>query len=161
MTEGDHLLFTVFLLCPFIGIPSLPMGHADTAASIFSQGFAWTQTARQGRKRRIDSSGGERLGAMAGVLFSCLACCGGVFAGTDAPAPPPGASVYIVGPGETLESVAVLWGLNGLQSDSPKPGMRLLVPIEDVEGLLKDDSPHGTWEITDAGRARLLEGKQA
>jgi hypothetical protein len=29
------------------------------------------------------------------------------------------------------------------------------------EGLLKEDSPHGTWEITDAGRARLTEGKQA
>ena len=25
------------------------------------------------------------------------------------------------------------------------------------EGLLKDDSPHGTWEITAAGRARLKE----
>lgn len=25
------------------------------------------------------------------------------------------------------------------------------------EGLLKDDSPHGTWEITDAGKARLKE----
>ena len=29
------------------------------------------------------------------------------------------------------------------------------------EDLLKDDSPHGTSEITDAGRARLKEGKQA
>jgi hypothetical protein len=29
------------------------------------------------------------------------------------------------------------------------------------EGLLKDDSPHGTWEITDAGRTRLAEEKQA
>ncbi|MCO5044184.1 MAG: winged helix-turn-helix domain-containing protein [Kiritimatiellae bacterium] len=29
------------------------------------------------------------------------------------------------------------------------------------EGLLKDDSPHGTWEITDAGRARLAEDQQA
>jgi hypothetical protein len=29
------------------------------------------------------------------------------------------------------------------------------------EGLLKDDSPHGTWEITEAGRARLTEGKLA
>ncbi|NLE58886.1 MAG: hypothetical protein GX616_11030, partial [Planctomycetes bacterium] len=29
------------------------------------------------------------------------------------------------------------------------------------EGLLKDDSPHGIWEIADAGRARLAEGKQA
>jgi len=27
------------------------------------------------------------------------------------------------------------------------------------EGLLKDDSPHGTWEITDAGRKRLQKGK--
>ena len=25
------------------------------------------------------------------------------------------------------------------------------------DGLLKDDSPHGTWEITDAGRKRLKE----
>jgi len=25
------------------------------------------------------------------------------------------------------------------------------------EGLIKDDSPHGTWEISDAGRARLRE----
>ena len=29
------------------------------------------------------------------------------------------------------------------------------------EGLLKDDSPHGTWEITEAGRARLTEGSSA
>ncbi len=29
------------------------------------------------------------------------------------------------------------------------------------DGLLKDDSPHGTWEITNAGRARLKEGKPA
>lgn len=29
------------------------------------------------------------------------------------------------------------------------------------EGLLKDDSPHGTWEITEAGRARLAEGSPA
>ena len=27
------------------------------------------------------------------------------------------------------------------------------------EGLLKDDSPHGTWEITDAGKDRLKQGK--
>lgn len=27
------------------------------------------------------------------------------------------------------------------------------------EGLLKDDSPHGTWEITDAGRERLKQGR--
>ena len=26
------------------------------------------------------------------------------------------------------------------------------------EGLLKDDSPHGTWEITDAGKDRLKQG---
>ncbi len=26
------------------------------------------------------------------------------------------------------------------------------------EGLLKDDSPHGTWEITDAGKERLKQG---
>ncbi|MFH0909804.1 MAG: hypothetical protein V1929_13675 [bacterium] len=25
------------------------------------------------------------------------------------------------------------------------------------EGLLRDDSPHGTWEITTAGRERLKE----
>lgn len=29
------------------------------------------------------------------------------------------------------------------------------------EGLLKGDSPHGTWEITEAGRDRLAEGKPA
>ena len=29
------------------------------------------------------------------------------------------------------------------------------------EGLLKDDSPHGIWEITEAGRARIKEGKPA
>lgn len=29
------------------------------------------------------------------------------------------------------------------------------------EGLLKDDSPHGTWEITEAGRARITEGSPA
>ncbi len=29
------------------------------------------------------------------------------------------------------------------------------------EMLLEDDSPHGTLEITEAGRARLAEGKQA
>ena len=28
------------------------------------------------------------------------------------------------------------------------------------EGLLKDDSPHGTWEISDAGRLRLAQGKR-
>lgn len=27
------------------------------------------------------------------------------------------------------------------------------------EGLIKDDSPHGTWEISDAGRERLAQGK--
>jgi len=27
------------------------------------------------------------------------------------------------------------------------------------EGLLKDDSPHGTWEITEAGRQRLKQDK--
>ena len=27
------------------------------------------------------------------------------------------------------------------------------------EGLLKDDSPHGTWEITEAGKERLKQGK--
>lgn len=27
------------------------------------------------------------------------------------------------------------------------------------EGLIKDDSPHGTWEISDAGRTRLKEGR--
>jgi len=27
------------------------------------------------------------------------------------------------------------------------------------EGLIKDDSPHGTWEISEAGRQRLEEGK--
>jgi len=27
------------------------------------------------------------------------------------------------------------------------------------EGLLKDDSPHGTWEISDGGRARLKESQ--
>ena len=26
------------------------------------------------------------------------------------------------------------------------------------EGLLKDDSPHGTWEITPAGKARAQQG---
>ena len=29
------------------------------------------------------------------------------------------------------------------------------------EGLPKDDSPHGIWEITEAGRARIKEGKPA
>ena len=29
------------------------------------------------------------------------------------------------------------------------------------EGLLQDDSPRGTWEITHAGRARLAKGRQA
>lgn len=29
------------------------------------------------------------------------------------------------------------------------------------EGLLKDDSPHGTWEITEVGRARITEGSPA
>ena len=28
------------------------------------------------------------------------------------------------------------------------------------EGLLKDDSPHGTWEISDAGRHKLKEAKK-
>ena len=28
------------------------------------------------------------------------------------------------------------------------------------EGLLKDDSPHGTWEISDSGRLRLAQGKR-
>ena len=28
------------------------------------------------------------------------------------------------------------------------------------EGLLKDDSPHGTWEISDAGRLLLAQGKR-
>ena len=27
------------------------------------------------------------------------------------------------------------------------------------EGLIKDDSPHGTWEISEAGRTRLKESK--
>ncbi len=27
------------------------------------------------------------------------------------------------------------------------------------EGLLKDDSPHGTWEITPAGKGRVQQGK--
>ncbi len=27
------------------------------------------------------------------------------------------------------------------------------------EGLIKDDAPHGTWEITTVGRTRLKEGK--
>jgi len=27
------------------------------------------------------------------------------------------------------------------------------------ECLIKDDSPHGTWEISDAGRTRLKEAK--
>ncbi len=29
------------------------------------------------------------------------------------------------------------------------------------EGLLKDDSPHGTWEISEVGRARITEGSPA
>lgn len=28
------------------------------------------------------------------------------------------------------------------------------------EGLIKDDSPHGTWEISDAGRQKLKEAKK-
>lgn len=27
------------------------------------------------------------------------------------------------------------------------------------EGLIKDDSPHGTWEITPAGKERVQQGK--
>jgi len=29
------------------------------------------------------------------------------------------------------------------------------------EGLIKDDSPHGTWEISDAGRQKLKEAEKA
>lgn len=37
----------------------------------------------------------------------------------------------------------------------------LLEEVEAEIDFFKDDSPHGTWEITDAGRARLAEGKPA
>lgn len=37
----------------------------------------------------------------------------------------------------------------------------MLLEEVDVEiDFFKDDSPHGTWEITEAGRARLEEGKR-
>lgn len=60
---------------------------------------------------------------------------------TNAPAYTGKTVTYVVGEMDSVPSITLLWGvpaaeirrLNGLQSDSLKPGMRLLVPVEDVE----------------------------